>query len=380
MSRRALVTLCFVAGALAHPTLARAEAWSEDSDPFAIDPRFDAHFASLPLAADLPPSAMPWSGPFWSDRKGSIGFRWRTGETLWKITSPTRTALLAMNPEKRRATIAALSAAEKIDLARDRYDYPTLAIVRGYASPNDPRWKGACTGWSQSALNYAEPTAVTRMNADGFEIPFGPGDLKALAAFYYDFVAVSEDPENGYDDRTVAQIGRRCYSGDARANCRRDLNPGALHILLANRIGLAARGVIADFSRGPQIWQHPIFGYSAEVRAERSARARAAPNAVREVRVHLDLRYADYAEAGSDADRRKARGLDYWLELDGDGRIVGGRYTAILPGKMLDYAWVSDALHFERGYEILNEMLTPRRPRGTDSSPFTFPAEIRPGG
>lgn len=379
LNSRSSVSLVVASLSLCSNTLvssARAEAWSEDSNPFVIGPRYEARLGNLPLAADLANGLRPWSGPFWADRLGSIGYRWRTGETLWEFAPPTALEVRSMSREE----ISRLSPAEKIDVLRGRYDYPTLATVRGYASPDDVRWQGACTGWAQSSLGFEEPRDQTRTNADGIEIPFAVADLKALAAFYYDFVAVSDSPSTEYDDRRVAQIGRRCIVGDSRANCGGDVNPGALHILLANRIGRESMGLIADFSRREPVWQHPIYGFASELVGERAARADAAPVAVREVHVRLDLHYADYRRAEKRTTKNGSRDLEYWLELDGDNRIVGGKYISVRPGKLLDYVWVSEALQFERGYEILNEMIAPRRFGAHPSSTFTFPAEIRPGG
>lgn len=343
---------------------AHAATWNSASDPFIIGPRFEARLDLLPLSAELPANLPTWSGPYWSNRKGSINYRWQTTQKLRSSDLKSLADLKRDGP----AAIALLSPAEKIDIARAKYDYPTVGLVRAHAKIFRKSWEGLCAGWSQSSLNFEEPRPFTYRNADGLEIRFGSGDLKALAAFYYDFIAVSESGADVYDDRTTAQMGRRCVSSDVRDNCEYDLNPGALHILLANRIGLESQGVLADFSKGTEVWQHPIHGFSAEILSERTPADGSAPNAVREVQVRTSLHYAGYAAADWNPTglQVETRQLKYWLELDASDRIVGGSYSGS-SSNVLDYAWVSGELRFSRGYEILNELLIPK------SHKFTIP-------
>ncbi len=338
---------------------ALAGAWDSSSNPFIIDPRFEARLSLLPTSARLRDSHTPWSGPYWADRRGSIGYSWQTGEKAEFLLLPAE-ALRHLDP----ARLARLSPAEKIDILRGRYDYPTVALVREGTRGRARAWEGLCTGWSQTSLLYQEPAPITLTNPQGIEVPFGSADLKALAAFYYDKVAVRTRADGlEIDERRVVQMGKVCDPGDPVADCRRDVNAGALHILVANRIGNQNRGVIADFSRGRQIWQHPIHGFRADIRGERRARKDAAPTAVREVYVHLELDLARYAPAQWETTglHERDRGFRYWLELDSEDRIVGGKFLSLGGGRALDYLWVSDLIAFENDYEILGDLLIPRR-------------------
>ncbi len=347
---------------------AHASAWDAGSNPFIIGPRFETDFNLLPLRAELPKDMLPWSGSYWSNRHGSIAYRWQSGE------EPKRSSLKSLDQLKlmTAAEIALLSPAEKIDIVRGQFDYPTVQLARSYAREYRKAWEGLCAGWSQSSLNYVDPRPAS-ITKNGISVWFGSGDLKALAAFYYELIAVSESPENSYDDRMTAQIGRRCHSSASPENCGEDLNPGALHIVLTNRIGFESAGLIADFDKGSEVWQHPIHGFTAEILGERSPHSAAAALTRREVQVRLTLAYATYSAATAEPSplRVNSRRLEYWLELDSADKIIGGSYSSG-SNKLLDYAWVSGELHFSRGYEILNELLTPR------SRQFTIPAS--PGG
>ncbi len=338
--------------------IARASEWAEASNPYRIDSRFETRLDRLETEAVLAPKRLPWSGPYWSDRRGSIGYSWQTRQTEnFQRLGPTELRLLPS------ATIAKMSPAEKIDIARGRYDYPTIAHVQALTSGRNRLWEGLCAGWSQTSLLYEEPSPVTLTNPDGIAVPFGSADIKALIAYYYDHVAVRMNKAaEPVDERRVVQLGHVCDSDDPRAHCRRDLNAGALHIVLANRIARQGRGLLADFSRGKQIWQHPVYGYEAKFLGSRVPHPGAAPNAVREVQVRLDLLYADYDQAQWSPRplRDRERTLRYWLEIDHYGKIVGGKFLSIGGGRALDYLWTSERIPFRHGFEILGDLVSPR--------------------
>lgn len=342
---------------------AHASPWTPDSDPFSINRNYSAFLDELPKEAQLPDSELPWSGPYWADKKGSIAFRWQTGEKLWKYPALSRESVLKLSSKE----IALLSPAEKFDILRGNYDFPLLAEIRGFAYKNARAWVGICTGWAQASLHFEQPKPISLKNPDGIWVPFGTGDIKALVSYYYAFP--------GEDDRVTAQIGTRCDKGDPKRICRRDVNAGAFHILLANRLGREKKGLFADMSRGKQVWQHPIYGFESRFLGERTPREDASPLAVREVHVKTKLHYAKENPATwePNSTRERARRYSYWLEIDADGQIVGGSYVDIRGGRVPDYVWISDPLTFEYGFERLNEMISPMGKHQSDQTLSAIP-------
>lgn len=354
-----------IAGLLLAST-AFGEPWSPDSDPFTVNRNYSAFFSNLPSESMLSDTALPWSGPYWADRKGSIAFRWQDGKRPWQY--PLLTVDQAKNLTPRE--IALLSPAEKFDLLRGLYDFPTLKAIRLISGKGKKAWFGICTGWAQASLHFDQPKPITLRNPDGLLIPFGSGDLKALASYYYAYP--------GEEDRVTARIGTRCDRGDLKRDCRRDVNAGALHIIIANRVGLEKQGLIADMSRGIQVWQNPIYGYESRTFGERSPQKNASPFAVREIFVKTKLFYAKETAADWELTSifEKSRHLNYWLELDADGQIVGGTYANLAGGRVPDYVWISEPLSFSHGWEILGTVITPK---GTDPVPSKQPKpEIDP--
>lgn len=329
------------------PLAGHAAPWAPDSDPSSIDRNYNFTFHELPKKAEISGVELPWSGPYWADRKGSIAFRWQTKERPWDYSTLSKEAVAKLKPSE----IALLSPAEKFDILRGYYDFPLLTEVRKLAKRNQHAWYGICTGWAQAALHFNQPNPITLKNADDILVPFGSGDIKALASYYYAY------PGDG--DRITAHMGSRCDRGDDKRDCRRDVNAGALHILLANRIGLENKGLFADMNRGTQVWQQPIYGYETRYLGERAPQKDASVFAVREVHVKTRLFFTKEKRATWELDtlRERIRRLDYWLEIDGSGQIVGGSYES---GRVPDYFWVSEPLTFEHGYELLNKMIAPK--------------------
>lgn len=359
-------------------SIAEASPWLTLSDPARILPwDYTSTLEVLPTSAELPEASRPWSGPYWRNSKGSISYEWQSNKKPWKKEKPTQENIFSMSAEE----IRDLSPSIKLDIANGNYDLPHYDEVNAFAkaTPSGGRiksWYGICVGWAQAAFHYDEPLPVTYRNSDGLLVEFGSGDLKALASYYY------ANNETGPNDEMAAAIAEPCekihltgaqaFDVQSITNaklvkkivCGRDLNAGALHLVLANRIGLQKKNLIGDFSPKMPVNQHPIFGYHSEFLGERNPSKGASSLAVREVRVRTRIHYAKYAPATWEAigTIEGKRRLNYWLEIDAEGRIVGGNYTGLFGGKVPDKLWTATPIQFSGRYELLNELLKLRIP------------------
>ena len=144
----------------------------------------------------------------------------------FNLNSPNLNQALRLSLEE----LKSLSPAEKFDLLNAQYSYPLKKAVAEIASPRRREWEGMCHGWAAAALNHPEPVPKTVTNKDGLMIPFGSSDIKALLSYYYAYV---EDPVSTH------QMGRRC---DGKEHCDQDMNAGAFHIVLANKVGREGKG------------------------------------------------------------------------------------------------------------------------------------------
>ena len=251
--------------------------------------------------------------------------------------------------------LAQLSPAEKYDLLMGDYNYETKAEVFASSSKSAKDWAGICQGWAAAATFHNEPTPKTLTNPDGISIPFGSGDIKGLLSYYYAFHAEETD---------YKKLGLRCYFGSwmgGMKGCDQDLNAGAFHIVMANRIGIEKRGFMLDIDRYREVWNQPVASYKTTIVGAGLPSKDAAKLAVRELRVTTEFTYVDESDLtwlpvlGTENQKLKKLDLEYTLELNSRGQIVGGKWISdVRP----DYIWSKDKiLKFEGHLSRLNDLI-----------------------
>ncbi len=296
------------------------------NDPRQIDEDVEVRFDALPLRARL--DRIPWTDTYWPKSKGGITWRWQDDEShtyrFW-----TQEEAEAATPEQ----LARLSPAEKYDLFVGMYDFPLSQREQARNQPTEPGWSGHCHGWSPASMAYVEPQPVSVTNPDGIEIPFGSSDVKALLTLFQGDVInaqyYGELLEFGVDPRGIGSV---CGSESMRDPSCHDVNPGAMHVALANRIGLEGLGVVLEVDPGYEKWNQPAYGYDATVLQSRAPSPGASEEAVEELVVVNDVNWTVEIEPEWDAlgdavlHHTETRRYLYTVELDGDRGVVGGQW------------------------------------------------------
>ncbi|WP_408096529.1 hypothetical protein ACJVC5_15940 [Peredibacter sp. HCB2-198] len=327
-------------------------AWENISDPEIMSYFFTRTFRDLPLKGEVAPSKKYWSGDYWALRNGNINYRWFAKKKIgWNLRSPTKEEAMRMTIPQ----LAELAPSEKYDLFTGKYNYPLREEVYRRADPEAEIWEGMCHGWSPATMNHEEPTPKVMRNPDGIEIPFGSSDIKALVSYYYAY---------GFQTPTVYQMGRRCFKGgflNFDHDCKDDMNAGAFHIVLTNRIGIDGKGFVADIQRYKEVWNHPINKYSSVIVDEYGADNDAAPGAVKTLQIRTTITYVDenghdwQPVRGTQKQHEKTANYEYEVELDGFGKIVGGKW---LSKARPDFLWLkTKAQKFEGSLSRLGELL-----------------------
>lgn len=328
--------------------------WKGFSDPEIMSSGFLHRLNELPLEGTiLGNHTRAWSGSYFPSKKGGVNIRWNTAEkTGFGYSSPAREQVLKMS----QAQLAALSATEKYDLFLGNYDYPLKEEAKGTASRSAKDWAGICHGWAPASLNHSEPLPKTVVNPDGVMIPFGSADIKALLSYYYAFY---------YDAETTNQVGLKClfgsWLGGARG-CDEDLNAGAFHIIIANKFGIMKEGMLMDVDRFNEVWNQPVVGFKTTVLNAYLPTSRgAAKRAVSEMRVATELFYTDESDEnwnavyGTKEQKIAKKDLVYRLELDAEGKIVGGAWESTVRP---DFIWSKPKTpSFEGIFSRLPELL-----------------------
>jgi hypothetical protein len=223
----------------------------------------------------------------------------------------------------------------KIDTAN-----PDTGEVDGMAS-----WWGTCHAWAPASIMVPEPQFPVTVNGVTFQV----GDIKALI-------------QNMWDRAGAIMLGGRCNAKEIKhdptvsANdpCS-DLNPGALHVVITNFIGINNLPLVEDRTANFEIWNQAVMGYEITKQAKISnTKANACVGAtgnkwtfnkdakeLYEVRMTVEYLTESGAEANPIGFEDFIRTDDYHyiLELNSQGKVVGGRYCTDSANDHVDFLW-----------------------------------------
>lgn len=331
----AFLGLALSQGAWAGVNIEIDRAWQRISNPVIMSTNFNYEFAALPLTGKVADQQKYWSSDYWARYKGGINYRWNAARPSgFNTVSPTQ----AQASQMTQAQLRTLAPSEKWDLYIGRYDYPLKREISNYASPNRPTWEGICDGWAGAAMNHDEPTPITLANPDGIQIPFGSSDIKALLSWYY-----AKKFSDGH-----SQMGSRCNgtSTSTTDRCQHDMNAGAFHMVLANKIGRDGTTFIADIDRGSEVWNHIAYDFRSTIRNRNlPPLSTSAPGTVSMVRVRTVVNYVFLLTRntwepvlGTSRQITRSRTYEYYLDLDSSGKIIGGEWIST---QRPDFLWLS---------------------------------------
>ncbi len=307
--------------------------WSSYSNPNIVSPYFTYKLSELPLIGMVKSQKRFWSDDYWGLNRGLINRRWHASVQIgFNLKSPSKTQALSMSEEE----IATLGPTEKFDLLMGRYDYPLVKEVNGHANPNAEGWNGICHGWSPASLLTIEPKNIVRKNPDGINIAFGSSDIKALISYYH----------ANYVDEKTKQVGLRCNSTGASPGCGDDLNAGAFHVIMVNRLALLGVGFLADVEPKTQVWNQPVIGFESTIESSivRFNSSRIVIN------THLyfitEVEPSWFPITGTEANKISQMDLKYELILDNEGKIIGGNWIS---ESRPDFLWFRESIPTFKG-------------------------------
>lgn len=326
-----LFFLLFLTHILIHSAYAEIHMpWARNSSPAIMNKNFIKKFSSLPLVGQAVGPRKYWSSDYWPLNRGGINYRWNSPEpTGFNLNSPDKVEALRMSEEE----LAALAPSEKYDLFTGNYSYPLKRRVEKRASPRRKDWEGICHGWAAANLNHNEPTPKVMTNPDGIRVPFGSSDIKALLSFYYAY---------DFDPVSTHQMGRRCTG---RKHCSEDMNAGAFHIVLANRLGLQGISFLADIENGREVWNHVVYSFRTQILdSNLSPASNSARGTVKVIRVKTIMRVVFnivknswLPVRGTNLQSYRDEVYEYDLDINKYGGIIGGDWRS---KQRPDFLWV----------------------------------------
>ncbi len=198
-------------------------------------------------------------------------------------------------------------------------------------------WWGLCHAWVPAAILEEEPIHAVDYNGAHFEV----SDITALLI-------------TAYDRTDALMLGGRCNArtverdanGRPLADECRDSNPGAVHVILTNFLGINQRAFAMDRTYDFQVWNQPVVGYDVRLLEERTASEAMRVLGVESETYTFNSRATSFYEVRVDVQwitessasvhptiptiERQTR-TDRWhyvLEVDARGKIIGGEWAA----------------------------------------------------
>jgi hypothetical protein len=115
-------------------------------------------------------------------------------------------------------------------------------------------------------------------------------------------------------------------------------------VLLANFVGIHKKGFVLDITRDLQVWNQPVTSFESKMLGEVALAPTAARSAVRSIRMETTMGYqgesflANWeAIGGTPQSVNIIKLYQYDLELDAQGRIVGGEWIG---ADRPDFLWI----------------------------------------
>jgi hypothetical protein len=321
-------------------------------------------------------SVVPWSDSYWPLYEGGLGHRYNDPEMHFGNWKDSHDYVVANTTNKliQNKQFDFLSPSEKYDLILDlKNDNLTKhswadgeAYFKEYGKVET--WMGLCHGWAAAAMMMDNPERRVEVKTNLGQVTFYPSDIKGLGTMLW---------ANGRFETRF--IGGRCNTKNPKVDelgrpieddCL-DNNPGTWHLAVVNQIGRFDRSFIIDASSDYQVWNQPVYSYEylyfnpktnkesdklaesivnrndwdADVR--KSVRA---PEAKSIVGVIMHVIYVSENSPTLDEFQGANFGSAYYkydLELDGQGKIIGGEwYSYSHP----DFIWVAQKNVFPKTY------------------------------
>jgi hypothetical protein len=338
--------------------------WAPEDNPGLLDGNLSYKLSSLPSSGSV--DQVPWPGSYWPAYLDSINHRWAGAGTESAAAKYGR-AFGVSGVEKQvssgfgigmcsscRTCFSHSQCKSKVEACARR---PGETLGRCI-----PTWWGVCHAWAPAAILEPEPAGPVTTGG----VTFNVNDIKALITLAYNktdykFVSLRCNENASKGEVRYDAYGRP--TGDD-VECR-DTNPGTFHVVLANYVGIRRESFVEDRVFDYEVWNQPVLSYKVlEEQPVSAAEANKLVGASGSTykfntdaksfhRMKVQVVWVKEAEAAPATDRAlvpqvtKYSGVDtysYVLELDGQGKIIGGEWLGTSKKDHPDFLWVPRAV------------------------------------
>jgi subtilisin-like proprotein convertase family protein len=352
----------------------KEDAWDWRNDPERFDGTFVYELAQLPSEGRSETEA--WPSTYWPTYENSINARWLGPDELSPAEKYDR-AFNGWTPAEGFMDLRPFSPGD-CENGFDEAYYQGLGPLATHISRYMGNWRshdgedsdgdneidecdassydgvetwfGLCHAWVPAAMLEDRPLRSVTHN----DVTFHVADMEALLIAAYnrtpaDMIGGRCNIGAGDDEVTRDEHGR------AEANECRDTNPGAMHVIMSNYLGRGSRPYAEDRTFDYQVWNQPVIAFNvtrnntlteAEANALIGVEGDDYPfndDAVAWADVHANTTYITESHASqTPAEASHYERTDYYtyvLELDADGKIIGGEYYGNSQTSHPDFLW-----------------------------------------
>ncbi|MBI4705733.1 MAG: hypothetical protein HY744_31965 [Deltaproteobacteria bacterium] len=336
------------------------ETWNDANNPAFVDKNFVYDVAKLPVEGQTALTPIP--ADYWATYRDAINYRWdgtsapSPAEKFGKAFGKAGVEAAVSRQHGIDAQAGSRKACKKDSDCTSLKDGSSCAMRRGKKSGYCiPTWWGLCHGWAPYAIS--EPAAVKPVKRNG--VTFYPGDIEGLMTLVYsENLRVRFLSERCDEDEPKVADSGRIPDGECR-----DMNPGTLHILATNMLGIRKVGFVEDRTYDDEVWNQPVRGFRVtnakngkllEIAKKDAVALVGLPagseytynkKAKRFFNVELDL---DYVSEAPPAHTSHVEEIDYYtntdhygyvIEADAKGKVIGGEWVGESREFHPDFAW-----------------------------------------
>jgi len=251
---------------------------------------FAMKLSDLPAEGKVPEFRVPYAGHDYPDRAGG------TVQSLFKYDQAFHRGR-QLATEFERQDVGAHRASGRPDfpdrIPNSRGLFGRLRANGGYHNgPPTPTWYGHCNGWTAAAIRHAEPQRSVVRNG----VTFTPADIKGLLAEIYMY---AESEFLGGIDPSI--------------------NPGVLHLVLANWIGRGSHPLGMETAVGEVVINFPVYNYKSVIRNRSPRESDVQTWITYTLNINREL-------DKSPPNFHRQLYFHYILDTDETGTITGGRF------------------------------------------------------
>jgi hypothetical protein len=227
-------------------------------DPSKLGEDLESRLVVLPTRGEA--LQTPWAGSYWPTHQDNINFRWSGADS----SSASEKFGSAFDITDLDDAISASHGIESASAGKDACtvnsdcDEGACAIRDGEeAGVCMPTWFGICHAWAPVSAMWAEPEEpVTRNKVD-----FAVNDIKALLTLSHNRVSSDFVSSRCNDDEGDITLDEH---GNPTDEACIDTNPGTMHIILANFLGINGESLVEDRTFDDEVWNQPIRSFNVE--------------------------------------------------------------------------------------------------------------------